>query len=95
MDPHAHVRSLPPEGVQTPFGAAKQGVMHAARIGSSARLKRVLRLLSMGGWHSTRDIVRNADVMAVSACISELRANGIAVAARLVRGYWYYRLGWA
>ncbi len=71
------------------------GVMHAARIGGSARLKRVLRLLSMGGEHSTRDIVFNAHVMAVSACISELRANGIQVASRVVRGIWYYRLGWA
>lgn len=72
----------------------RQGVIHAARIGSSPRLKRVLRLLSMGDWHSTRDIVYNAHVMAVSACISELRANGIAVASRMQRGNWYYRLGW-
>lgn len=69
--------------------------MHAARVGSSPRLKRVLRLLSMGGEYSTRDIVFRAHVMAVSACISELRANGIAIASRMAGGHWYYRLGWA
>ena len=69
--------------------------MHAAKVGRSPRLKRVLRLLSMGGEHSTRDIVYNAHVMAVSACVSELRQNGIAIASRVQRGHWYYRLGWA
>lgn len=69
--------------------------MHAAKLGKSPRLRRVLRLLSMGGEYSTRDIVYRAQVMAVSAVISELRANGIDVASRVVGGNWYYRLGWA
>lgn len=49
--------------------------MHAARL-SSPRLQRVLRLLADGKPRSTREIVRGARVMAVNACISELRAHG-------------------
>ncbi len=49
--------------------------MHAAPL-SSPRLARVLRLLADGKPHTTRDIVRKARVMAVNACISELRAHG-------------------
>lgn len=43
---------------------------------SSPRLQRVLALLSDGRPHTTRDIVRKARVMAVNACISELRHHG-------------------
>lgn len=71
------------------------GVIHAARVGSSPRLKRVLRLLSMGGEYSTRDIVFQAHVMAVSSCIAELRQNGVAIVSRVQGRLWYYRLGWA
>lgn len=49
--------------------------MNSASL-KSARLQRVLKLLSDGQPHTTRDIVRRARVMAVSACISELRQNG-------------------
>lgn len=49
--------------------------MHAAPL-SSPRLQRVLALLRDGRPHTTRDIVRRAGVMAVNACISELRAHG-------------------
>lgn len=49
--------------------------MHAATL-TSARLQRVLALLSDGRPRTTRDIVRKARVMAVSACVSELRVNG-------------------
>lgn len=49
--------------------------MHAARM-TSPRLRRVAQLLSDGREYSTRDIVRKARVMAVNACISELRARG-------------------
>ena len=43
---------------------------------TSKRLQRVLQLLADGRPHTTRDIVRKARVMAVNACISELRAHG-------------------
>lgn len=43
---------------------------------ASPRLQRVLALLSDGKPHTTRDIVRRARVMAVNACISELRQLG-------------------
>ncbi len=49
--------------------------MHAATL-TSPRLQRVLKVLSDGRPHTTRDIVRKGRVMAVSACISELRENG-------------------
>ena len=43
---------------------------------TSPRLQRVLKLLSDGKPHTTRDIVRKARVMAVNACVSELRHHG-------------------
>jgi hypothetical protein len=43
---------------------------------TSPRLQRVLELLADGRPHTTRDIVRKARVMAVNACISELRHHG-------------------
>lgn len=49
--------------------------MHGAAI-TSPRLQRVLALLRDGQPHTTRDIVRKARVMAVNACISELRQHG-------------------
>ncbi len=49
--------------------------MHAATL-KSARLRRILKVLSDGHPHSTREIVRRARVMAVSACMAELRQNG-------------------
>lgn len=47
---------------------------------TSPRLQRVLALLSDGRPHTTRDIVRKARVMAVNACISELRFHGAEIA---------------
>lgn len=49
--------------------------MKAASL-SSKRLQRVLAVLADGRPHTTRAIVRKARVMAVSACISELRQHG-------------------
>lgn len=49
--------------------------MHAATLKSN-RLQRILKVLSDGRPHSTRDIVRRAGVMAVSVCMAELRQNG-------------------
>jgi biotin operon repressor len=55
--------------------------MHAARV-TSPRLQRVLALLRDGRPHSTREIVRKAGVVAVSACVSELRTHGAKIDCR-------------
>ena len=52
--------------------------MHAAGL-HTPRLQRVLRLLSDGRPHTTRDIVSKARVMAVNACVAELRCHGAAI----------------
>lgn len=69
--------------------------MNAAPL-SSPRLQRVLKLLADGKEHTTRDVVRNARVMAVNACMSELRVHGaeIACSQRRVNGArrFYYRM---
>lgn len=52
--------------------------MNAAPL-SSPRLQRVLSVLRDGRPHTTRDIVRKGRVMAVSACISELRHHGAVI----------------
>lgn len=49
--------------------------MHAAGL-QSPRLQRVLAVLADGNAHTTRDIVRRGKVMAVNACIAELRSHG-------------------
>lgn len=67
--------------------------MHAARIESSARLRRVMAVLEDGGWHSTREIMREADVCAVNSCIAELRENGLDVECRQEGRIFHYR--WA
>lgn len=70
-------------------------MMHAAAL-ASPRLQRVLVLLRDGQAHTTRDIVRRARVMAVNACISELRHHGAEIEcfARLINGRrrFYYRM---
>lgn len=59
--------------------------MHAARISASPRLQRVLALLADGRWHTTRTIVRRAHVMAVNACVAELRHHGAVIECRQER----------
>jgi hypothetical protein len=51
------------------------GRIHAAPL-TSPRLQRVLELLSDGKPRTTRDIVRKARVVAVNACVAELREHG-------------------
>lgn len=69
--------------------------MHAAAL-TSPRLRRVLAVLRDGRAHTTRDLVRRASVMAVSACVAELRQHGaeIICTARLINGRrrFYYRM---
>ena len=61
--------------------------MHAAPL-TSPRLRRVLSILNDGRPHTTRQIVRRAGVMAVNACVAELRAHGaeILCEARVING---------
>jgi hypothetical protein len=51
------------------------GSIHAAPL-TSPRLLRVWQLLEDGRPRTTRDIVRKARVMAVNACVAELRTHG-------------------
>jgi len=55
--------------------------MHAAPL-TSPRLQRVLAVLSDGRPHTTRTIVRKGRVMAVNACVSELRQHGAEIECR-------------
>ncbi|MDW7643423.1 MAG: helix-turn-helix domain-containing protein [Desulfuromonadales bacterium] len=67
--------------------------IHYAKIEESERLQRVHRLLTNGGWHSTRDIMRAADVCAVNTVITELRCNGYDIVTRCAgKGRYEYQL---
>ena len=59
-------------------------MMHAAPL-TSPRLARVLRLLADNRPHSTRDIARRTHVLAISACVAELRQNGAVISCRRER----------
>lgn len=72
--------------------------MHAAREDRSARLQRVLAVLSDGKEHSTLEIVQRAGVCAVNSCVAELRHGGRRIACRqgcdpaTGARRWFYRL---
>ena len=70
--------------------------MHYGRIERSPRLQRVREVLRDCRWHSTRQIMAEANVCAVNSCISELRANGFQIDCehRMQDGHrlFYYRL---
>jgi len=55
--------------------------MHAAPL-TSPRLQRVLAVLNDGRPHTTREIVRKGRVMAVNACVAELRHHGAVIDCR-------------
>ncbi len=55
------------------------GQIHAASL-TSPRLRKVLKVLAEGQTLTTLDIVKRAKVLAVSACISELRVHGAVIA---------------
>ena len=69
--------------------------MHAAPL-HSPRLQRLLAVLRDGRPHTTRDLVRRARIMAVNACVSELRWHGAEVlcTARIIGGQrrFYYTM---
>jgi len=66
--------------------------MNHANIEKSDRLQRVLELLKRGCEKSTMEIIMQANVMAVSAVVSELRANGYDISCRRDGDLWYYKL---
>lgn len=67
--------------------------LHWARLDRSLRLQRVLAVLSDGEGHTTRDLIRQADVCAINSCVSELRANGLDIDCKPEgRGRFSYRL---
>lgn len=70
--------------------------MNHAIIEKSPRLQRTLKLLRTGREYSTKEVSRGAHIEAVSATISELRAQGVKVDCnrRKTNGRlrWYYRM---
>lgn len=66
--------------------------MNYAKLEKSERLQRANEFLSDGRWHSTRDIVHGAEVMAVNSTVSELRRNGIPVEHRQEGKLHLYRI---
>ena len=66
--------------------------MHAATLDRSNRLQRLRAVLRDRKSHSTRDLMHKAHICAVSACVSELRANGLDIACKRKSGVWYYQL---
>lgn len=57
--------------------------MHSARLATSPRLQRALRVLQEAdGEISTFDLSRLAEICAVNSVISELRANGAEIICR-------------
>ncbi len=65
--------------------------MHAGKLEKSQRLQRVAKLLKDGKPHSTLDIINRAKACAISAAVSELRANGMTVDCWRSGGIWYYK----
>ena len=65
--------------------------MHYAMLSKSERLKRVRDFLKDGKAHSTLEIIKRAKVCAVSAIVSELRANGMSIDCQRCGSRWYYR----
>lgn len=66
--------------------------MNAASIEKSKRLQQVDNLLASGKEYSTLEISQYAQVCAVSAAISELRANGRNIKCERKGDVWYYQM---
>lgn len=66
--------------------------MNSAKLSKSDRLQRVLKVLLDGNKHTTRDIIRKANVCAVNSIISEIRDNGFKVMCERKANKWFYWL---
>jgi hypothetical protein len=77
--------------------SGRMGRIKAARL-DSPRLQRVLRLLSDGRPHTTRTILRRANVCCVNTVIAELRHHGAEIECVVqpshagLRRRWTYRM---
>ena len=65
--------------------------LHYAKYANSDRLKRLINFLSDACWHSTRECVMGAEVMAVNSAMDELRENGFSIEHRQVGKIHEYR----
>ena len=78
------------------ISTTERRLMHAARVEKSDRLQRVLKALSDGAEHSTRELIVEADVCAVNAIVAELRENGHSISCRQTANasgrVWFYKL---
>ena len=66
--------------------------MNAASLDRSARLARVLKVLKRRKESTTLQIMDEARVCAVSACISEIRQQGYPISCQRRQGLYYYTL---
>jgi len=66
--------------------------MNSANPARSGRLQRAIKLLSSGKELSTAEIVTGAQVMAVSAVVSELRDRGHTIACQRRGDLWFYKM---
>lgn len=78
------------------FTPTKMGKIHAAKLEHSPSPQRLNAFLNDGQWHSTREIVHGAEIMAVNSAASELRANGVNIECRAAetmhrKGVYEYR----
>ena len=64
------------------MGVAVKKRNHHARVENSARLQRVLDVLSDGRWHSSLEIAMKARTVAPGSCVAELRSNGFDIECR-------------
>jgi hypothetical protein len=87
-NPPPNMRGILPAGERK----GRTGRIHYARIENSPRLQRLDRFLQDGNWHSTREVMRGADVCAVNTAVDELRENGRDVRCERRGRYWYYRM---
>lgn len=65
--------------------------MNYANLETSKRLQRVAKYLKDGNWHSTMDVIKNANVCAVSTAIAELRSNGLRIKCKRENDKWLYK----
>lgn len=66
--------------------------MNYAHLSKSPRLQRVLKLLKGRKAYSTMQIIKKANVCAVSAIASELRAQGYLISCQRTGNKWMYWL---
>jgi len=69
----------------------KKGKIHAASM-ESPRCQRVFTFLSDLCEHSTREIIRKANVCAVNSVVDEIREHGYDIRCRRVADVWLYRM---